>query len=157
MSACPCGSGAGYTACCAPLHHGQAHAQSAEQLMRSRYSAYALGETAYIRDTTVPAQQPLLDMPAIERWSRESEWLGLNVLQHLPDTGKRHAQVLFEAHFRDRGETCRHTEHSAFVRIENRWYFIDPTVPLPAMKALCFCGSGKKFKHCCGGQLQSCG
>ena len=100
--------------------------------------------------TTVPAQQSLLNRGAIEAWSRQAEWLGLTVLQHRPKVGKHHAQVEFEARFREQGESHSHHELSAFVQIEQRWYFIDPTVPLPGMKTPCFCGSGKKFKQCCG-------
>ncbi|WP_338809614.1 YchJ family protein [Neisseria leonii] len=152
---CPCGTDTPYADCCAPLHQNRRPAANAETLMRSRYSAYTLGETGYIRDTTVPAQQPLLDMPAIIRYSRDSEWLGLTVLHHIPDTGKNHARVVFEARFRADGKTHCHREDSAFVCIGGRWYFIDPTVALPAMKSPCICGSGRKFKHCCGGQLQN--
>lgn len=147
---CPCPSGLPYEACCAPLHRGERHAADAEALMRSRYAAYALRQIDYLIATTVPAQQHLLNRAAIDAWSRDSEWLGLTVIQHKPKAGKRHAQVEFEARFLENGETRSHHELSAFVQIDRRWYFIDPTVPLPGMKTPCFCGSGKKFKQCCG-------
>ena len=133
-----------------PLCQRHRHAADAEALMRSRYAAYALQQIDYLIATTVPAQQPLLNRASIEAWSRQAEWLGLTVLQHHPKVGKNHAQVEFEARFREQGETHCHRELSAFVQIEQRWYFIDPTVPLPGMKTPCFCGSGKKFKQCCG-------
>lgn len=81
---------------------------------------------------------------------RSAQWLGLDVSAHIPKIGKHHAQVEFVAHFRQNGEICCHRERSVFVNIGGRWYFIDPTVPLPAMKQACLCGSGKKFKACCG-------
>lgn len=149
-SACPCQSGRSYAECCQPFHQGEA-APTAEALMRSRYCAYTLQNIDYIVATTVPAQQHLLDTADMAAWSRETAWLGLDVLRHLPNIGKQHAQVEFIAHFRDAGgETQQHRELSAFVRIDGRWYFIDPTVPLPTMKQPCFCGSDKKFKACCG-------
>ena len=78
------------------------------------------------------------------------EWQGLIVHQHLSQITPRHAQVLFTALFFENGKTQQHTELSTFVKMGETWFFIDPTVALPSMKALCFCGSGKKFKGCCG-------
>lgn len=147
---CPCGSEKLYADCCALLHEGISRAADAEKLMRSRYSAYVLQEIDYIVETTVPAQHNLLGKDDMMAWSRETEWLGLDVLNHVPRIGKHHAQVEFIAHFAERNETRQHRELSAFVEIGGNWYFIDPTVPLPAMKQPCICGSGKKFKACCG-------
>ena len=118
--------------------------------MRSRYAAYALQQIDYIVRTTVPAQQPLLNVAAIAQWSRETQWLGLTVHQHNSCIGKRHAQVAFTAHFAEHGSAHEHHELSTFVQINGAWYFIDPTVPLPSMKSPCICGSGVKFKACCG-------
>lgn len=146
---CPCGTGREYGRCCGQYHEYAAVAETAEQLMRSRYTAYTLGLVDYIVDTTVPSQQLLLDREGILSWSRAAEWLGLEVLQH-KNTGKNHALVEFKAHYFYKGERAEHDELSGFVRIEGRWYFIDPTVPLPSMKQDCVCGSGKKFKACCG-------
>jgi SEC-C motif-containing protein len=133
---------------------GQQFAETAEQLMRSRYSAFAVGEIDYIVATTVPAQQPLLDVPAIADWSKINRWLGLEVVKHLPKLGKRHAKVEFKAHYEDAtGKHC-HQELSSFVQINGRWFFLDPTVPNKlSMKADCLCGSGQKFKHCCAQYL----
>ena len=146
---CPCQSGKTYAACCAPFHEG-AKPASAEELMRSRYSAYVLQKTDYLVATTVPAQRHLLDVSGMAAWSRSAEWLGLDILAHIPKIGGHHAQVEFVAHFRENGGICRHRERSVFVNIGGSWYFIDPTVPLPAMKQACICDSGKKFKACCG-------
>ena len=147
---CPCGSGADYQDCCAPLHRQKAAAQTAEQLMRSRYAAYVAHEIDYLVATTVPSQQALLDREGMAQWSRQAEWLGLDVLRHTDNLKPNHAQVAFVAHFAEQGQERRHEELSAFVRVDGRWYFIDPTVPLPPMKQLCICGSGRKFKACCG-------
>lgn len=147
---CPCGSGADYQDCCAPLHRQKAAAQTAEQLMRSRYAAYVAHEIDYLVATTVPAQQALLDREGMAQWSWQAEWLGLDVLRHTDNLKPNHAQVAFVAHFAEQGQERRHEELSAFVRVDDRWYFIDPTVPLPPMKQPCICGLGRKFKACCG-------
>ncbi|HFA8524852.1 TPA: YchJ family protein [Neisseria gonorrhoeae] len=150
---CPCGSGTSYAGCCRPLHLRQILPPTAEALMRSRYGAYVLHLIDYIIATTVPEQQTFLDAAELMQWSREAEWLGLNVIAHR-NLGKQHAQVEFEAYFQDGGNRTVHHELSAFVKIAEQWYFIDPTVPLPTMKQPCICGSGKKFKACCGKYLQ---
>lgn len=81
---CPCQSGRVYTECCAPFHAREAAAATAEELMRSRYSAYVLQEIDYIVDTTVPAQQNLLDKQDLAAWSQQTQWLGLKVIRHVP-------------------------------------------------------------------------
>lgn len=150
MQICPCQSQRAYADCCQPFHTQQTLPATAEELMRSRYSAYTLQNIDYIVQTTVPSQQGLLDTADMLAWSRETDWQGLDVLNHVPNIGKKHAQVEFIAHFQDAGEAQHHHELSAFVKIDGRWYFIDPTVPLPTMKQPCICGSDKKFKACCG-------
>ena len=146
---CPCGSDTDYTGCCQPLHLRQILPPTAEALMRSRYSAYVLHLIDYIIATTVPAQQTFLNAAELMQWSKE----GLNVIAHR-NFGKQHAQVEFEAYFRDGQHRSAHHELSGFVNIGGQWYFIDPTVPLPTMKQPCICGSEKKFKACCGKYLQ---
>ncbi|MGF6147024.1 SEC-C motif [Kingella potus] len=147
--ACPCQSALSYAECCRPLHAG-APAADALALMRSRYAAYVLQLAGYIVQTTVPAQQGLLDTAAIAAWSRETRWLGLEI-RGFRNVGTRHAQVEFAAFYAGADGTRQaHHELSAFVRTGGCWYFIDPTVSLPAAQSPCFCGSGRKFKVCCG-------
>ncbi|MDK4697146.1 YchJ family protein [Kingella negevensis] len=150
---CPCQSSLSslsYFECCEPFHLRQSQPETAEQLMRSRYSAYVLQQIDYLVATTVPAQQNLLNQADMLAWSQQAQWLGLTVHQHIPKIGKRHAQVEFTARFAENGQAHEHRELSAFVQIDGAWFFIDATVPLPSMKSLCFCGSEKKFKACCG-------
>lgn len=150
---CPCQSGKTYGECCQPFHSFSLFPITAEQLMRSRYTAFFLANADYIVQTTVPAQQPLLDVVAIQTWGETTEWAGLEIVQHQQQISKIHSQVEFNAFFRTETSIETHHEKSLFVRINGRWYFADPTVPLPSQKQPCICGSGKKFKHCCGGWL----
>lgn len=118
--------------------------------MRSRYTAYALGNINYIVQTTLPAQQQLLDVAAITAWSQQNQWQGLIIHQALGKANSRHAQVEFTAAFTDAQGAQTHRELSGFVYIAPQWYFLDPTLErYPALKSLCFCGSGQKFKRCC--------
>lgn len=148
-----------YSECCEPLHNKVAAADSAEALMRSRYAAFVLQKVDYIVETTLPAQQIFLDKEAIAEWAEETDWAGLEVTQHVPKLGKRHAQVEFKAYYRTLdGEMGAHHERSAFVRAKPHleataacWYFLDPTVGLKVtQKQPCVCGSKEKFKRCCG-------
>lgn len=148
---CPCQSHKNYADCCQPLHEKHSNAETAEQLMRSRYCAFVVQNVDYIIDTTVPAQQKYLPYQDLLNWAKQSDWQGLEVLD-AQFNGKIHAEVEFKAYFKDEhGVLQTHHERSAFVQISGRWYFIDPTVPqILTMKQPCFCHSGKKFKHCCG-------
>ena len=150
---CPCQSQLSYTECCQALHYGMS-ALDALALMRSRYVAYVMHNIAYIVTTTVPAQQILLNTAALQTWAKQTQWHGLEIVQYQPQMSKHHAQVEFKAHFIADGVKHIHHECSTFVKINGQWYFIDPTVPLPSMKSLCFCGSGIKFKLCCGAFLR---
>ena len=80
------------------------------------------------------------------------QWLGLDIVKTETLT-KTQSSVEFKAHFQGSEQLQVHHEHSLFVKIDGRWYFVDPTVPLSSNKQPCVCGSGKKFKHCCGGLL----
>ena len=151
---CPCGSSLSLAECCGRYHAGAAP-ETAEALMRSRYSAYVLGLIDYLVTTTLPAQQAVLEREAMVQWSAQSQWLGLSVEAHQPLGGDpEHARVTFVARWRDATGEHAHRERSAFVRRDGRWYFIDPTVPLRAGRNdPCPCGSGQKFKKCCADLL----
>ena len=168
-----------YQDCCQPYHDAFYNgdidkadgikAETAERLMRTRYSAFVLVKPEYIVKTTVPAQQNLLDINAIESWAKEMDWAGLEIVEHTPKLGKRHAQVEFKAYFNtkenagDLAEKVQaHHELSTFTKVTNkanvdtRWYFLDPTVAMTVtQKQPCICGSGEKFKRCCGMYLLS--
>jgi SEC-C motif-containing protein len=152
--ACPCGSGRGLSECCGGFHAGEP-APTAETLMRSRYSAYVLGRIDYLIATTLPAQQAGVNRSAIEEWSLQSKWLGLDVLDSEPATQPfGHAKVSFSVRWEDAEGRHEHRECSVFVRRCGRWFFIDPGVPLTAGRNdPCPCGSGGKFKKCCAAYL----
>lgn len=161
-----------YQDCCQPYHDAfyndeidkvaSLKAETAERLMRTRYSAFVLVKPDYIVRTTLPAQQGLLDMNAIESWAKETDWAGLEIVQHTPKLDKRHAQVEFKAYFNTVDGIQAHHELSAFVNVKDkanndvRWYFLDPTVVMTVtQKQPCICGSGEKFKRCCGKYLEN--
>src|SRR5690242_10325326 len=151
MSDCPCGSGAALAACCGPLLDG-APAATAEALMRSRYTAHVLHRIDYIIETHDAATRGALDRGAIERWARESEWLGLRIVaREAGGDADTRGVVEFQATYRSRGAPLVHHERSRFVRREGRWFYVDGDAvkPAPARRAAsvgrndpCPCGSG---------------
>ena len=118
---CPCGTGLPYAGCCGRLHDGTATAGTAEQLMRSRYSAFAVGDPAYLLATWHPSTRP----PSLEL-DPTVRWTGLDVLA-TTDGGLLAAEgtVEFRAHHRVDGRAGAQHERSRFVRDSGRWSYLD--------------------------------
>jgi SEC-C motif-containing protein len=140
---------------------GQRRADTAEQLMRSRYSAYALGEIDWIIDSQVAEGRQFTDRKATEEWSRRAAWQGLEILQ--TDQGQAddaEGVVEFKARYELGGEAIAHHEVATFRKVDGAWYFVDGievkprpfrrTEPKVGPNEPCTCGSGKKWKKCCG-------
>ena len=110
---CPCGTGDPYDECCGPLHRRAREAATAEELMRSRYSAYVVGDVAHLRRTWHPEHRP----EQIGRTGDE-QWLGLRVLR-IRDGGEHDDRgvVEFVARFRSGGLDRTLHEVSRFVRL----------------------------------------
>ena len=127
--ACPCGSGKLYSECCAPCHDGSKPAVTAEQLMRSRYSAFALGNTAYLVET-VPVEQ---QVPGLEEDIRTSmigvNWLSLKIVC-TEKGGERDKTgfVEFIATYFESGVMGTLHEKSRFRKIKNLWFYVDGTI-----------------------------
>ncbi|MFS0851983.1 YchJ family protein [Microbacterium sp. 179-I 3D4 NHS] len=120
---CPCGSGDVLGGCCGPLLHGTA-APTAERLMRSRYTAFALGAVDHLRATWHPSTRPAtLEIDADLRWRR------LAILER--ERGgpfDRDGVVEFVAQWEQAGERGRLHERSRFVREDRRWFYVDGDV-----------------------------
>jgi SEC-C motif domain protein len=168
---CPCRvlsqSPLSFAECCEPLINGHTKASTAEQLMRSRYSAYTLGNIDYLIQSWWPDQQQDLDRAAIAEWANNSDWRGLTV--HRTERGAPNhdnGRVEFTAYWLDKltggqAQLQSHRENSLFKKLNGRWYFVQEDAlaeeenthqPNKAIgrNEPCPCGSGKKFKRCCG-------
>jgi SEC-C motif domain protein len=121
ITPCPCGSGKPLAGCCGPRLDGKIPAPDAEALMRSRYTAYVLGEEAYLLDTwhstTRPATLNLDEEP-------QPRWIGLTVKRH-EIIDANHAIVEFVARYKINGRAFRLHETSHFVRDEECWFYVD--------------------------------
>ncbi|GAA4614716.1 YchJ family metal-binding protein [Saccharopolyspora hordei] len=118
---CPCGLGEPYAECCARLHSGERRAATAEELVRSRFSAFAVGDADYLLATWHPSTRPAeVDLDPELRWVR---------LEVLDRTGggpfDTEGTVRFRAHYRAPGGTGVLTEHSRFTKEGGAWSYVD--------------------------------
>ena len=120
-NACPCGAGATYLECCRPLHQQQRLATTAEELMRSRYSAYALRLDDHVFHTWHPRTRPVdvTTSPALR-------WQGLDVVA-TRDGGcdDDRGTVEFVARWVADGQKGVMHERSRFEKRAGRWFYVD--------------------------------
>lgn len=171
---CPCGTKELFEKCCEPYLKGLANPETAEKLMRSRYSAYAQADIDYIKDTLAPESKSDFDKATTKKWAQEAKWKGLKIIS--TDKGgitDKKGTVEFTATYEQDGETLDHHEVSQFRKNETgKWLFVDgdahthregedhhhkpQTVvrdsPKVGRNDPCVCGSGKKYKKCCGAE-----
>lgn len=163
---CPCGSGRAHGVCCGPILSGLVRAPTAEALMRARYVAFTQGNVAFLRATLTPAQQEDFN-PAEVTETADAQWQGLEI-RKVTGGGADETEgwVEFVARFRLRGRAIAHHERTRFVRAPAAddsgpagWLcdegVLNPKDPPRAVAKVgrndpCPCGSGKKYKKCCG-------
>lgn len=124
---CPCGSGKKYSDCCRPFHRGE-EPKDAPTLMRSRFSAFALGETEYLWRTLHPEHPDRVRgrdaLVAELRSGRQVlRYVRLRVLDHDEAPGGETARVLFHVEMYARGKECSFAELSTFLRTEEGWRY----------------------------------
>lgn len=124
---CYCCSGKEFADCCEPFIVGAAKPVTAEELMRSRYSAYASGAIEYILRSTHPSTRKFHDAEAIEHWAKSSVWQRLEIIAKSAGEAKdKKGTVEFKAYFIDaNGAPQIHHELSNFAKELGKWFFID--------------------------------
>ncbi len=161
MSNCHCGNDKSFSECCEPYIKGESPAPTAEALMRSRYSAYVVTDIDYLEKTLTRSERRTFDKKSAKEWSKNSSWIGLEI----KDT-KNGAEtdtegvVEFIASYQQAGKKYEHHERSLFRKNDDQWLYVNGEVlnggpvesdtPAVARSAPCPCGSGKKYKRCCG-------
>jgi len=159
MDLCPCGSGKEYEKCCGIYHKGIVPAPTAEALMRARYSAYVKSEIDFIVNSN-EANDDEVSREATEDWAKNSEWMGLEIVKKAKGGESDTTGIVeFKAFYmRDRARYTHH-ERAEFVKKDANWFFKDcvminePATRDPGKVGRndpCPCGSGKKYKKCCG-------
>lgn len=173
---CPCGSNQDFAACCEVFLNGSSLPESAEQLMRSRYTAFARKDVAYLKKTLAPEALHDFDEAGTKKWAEKATWQKLEILStEKGGANDKKGVVEFVATFEQDGQAIEHHEVATFRKSESgRWYFVDGDahvhkageghhhhheVQEPIRREMpkigrndpCHCGSGKKFKKCCAG------
>jgi len=115
-SPCPCGSGQKYKKCCRAFHKGGV-AKDALTLMKSRYSAFALGEIAYIIKTSTFQK----DFDDLASFSKECEFEKLTIVEFID--GDEVAYVTFEATLFCAGVDSSFREKSRFIKVDGKWLY----------------------------------
>ena len=159
---CPCGSGLAFEACCEPFLMEQAKPNTAAQLMRARYSAYAMGAIEYLYKTSGPRVRKEFDAENSRKWAESATWGGIEIVAaEGGGEGDETGRVEFVAHYAVKGTDFKHHEMADFARMDGEWRFIDGKIfgtdpirreqPKVGRNDVCPCGSGKKYKKCCQG------
>jgi len=174
---CPCGSLKNFEQCCGPFLAGEALPDTAEKLMRSRYTAFTRADVPYLKKTLAPESRGDFDEKATEQWAAKAIWKGLQInATSKGGAGDKRGSVEFTATYALDGEGLEHHEVSQFRKDDRgQWYFVDgeshthkegeghqhhvkpETViretPKIGRNDPCSCGSGKKYKKCCGAEV----
>jgi len=171
---CPCGSLEIYKNCCEPFITGESLPPTAEKLMRSRYTAYTRADILYLTKTLAPESRTDFDANNTKEWAEKSQWKGLKIVStEKGGVNDKKGVVEFVATYEQQGQEIDHHEVSQFRKLASgEWVFVDgehhthkggeghhhhakpETVvreePKVGRNDPCTCGSGKKYKKCCG-------
>ncbi len=161
METCFCSSDKPFDSCCGLYLNNKEKPKTAEALMRSRYCAYVVGAIDYLGETLHPKSRDEFDRKATSSWAEKSDWLGLSILK--VDGGQQNDTtgfVEFVAEYKENNEVKFHRERSQFKKHRGHWFYVDGDLPKPSTQrnmtpkigrnSICLCGSGKKYKKCCG-------
>ena len=117
---CPCCSGKSYEECCRPFHLKEKFPATAEALMRSRFSAFALPNGEYLMETTLPAKRKFHDRDELQKWGEINIWTQLEIIKKPAEN-----LVQFKACYTDEeGLPQVHHELSLFKKVDKRWYYV---------------------------------
>lgn len=116
---CPCCSGKLYEECCEPFHSKKVFPKTAEELMRSRYAAFAIPNGDYLWETTLPNKRKFHHKTELENWGKENIWIKLEIIH------SSEKEVEFKAYFTDKfGKENIHHEFSTFKKVDKKWYYV---------------------------------
>jgi len=149
---CYCKSQKKNSVCCEPILRVLEVAPTAVSLMRSRYSAYCLGDVNYLQATTHEHVWNDEELKFIQDWADNSIW------QHLEIIESSENRVEFKAYYIFEGRQHMHHEKSLFKKVNDMWKYIDGDIFEDSVNFLrnkkCICGSGDKYKRCCFKKLK---
>ncbi|NDD58697.1 MAG: hypothetical protein EBZ47_05515 [Chlamydiae bacterium] len=125
MHLCPCGSLILFTECCKPLLDRTSLAQSAKQLMRSRYTAFTLADVNYLKATMKKKALSGFHKEKVKNFALSVHWEGLEVISSHEDESGEVGEVEFVARFSHKKMQHRIHELSKFEKIDGKWYYVE--------------------------------
>ena len=124
-SICPCGSGHHFVVCCQSIINGKSVAQTAEQLMRSRYSAFVKGEVDYLLRSHHSSTRPVKERSHMLQWMNSVQWLGLTILSAAAgQANDSNGYVEFKAFYVESNQTQIIHEKSLFEKENGYWVYV---------------------------------
>jgi SEC-C motif-containing protein len=161
MTDCPCGSDKSFGDCCEPFLKGKANTPTAEALMRARYSAFATANIDFIGQTIHSSTKAVFDRERARKWAEGSQWHGLEILNVIDgkETDAEGSVEFIATYSQKNDERIKHHEVATFRKEAGTWTFVDGRMsnqpirrdePKIGRNDPCRCGSGKKYKKCCG-------
>jgi SEC-C motif-containing protein len=124
-SSCSCGSEKTYGDCCAVAHNNIDAVLTAAQLMRSRYTAYVLGDVDYLLLSHHSSTRPINEKKEILNWTNSVQWLGLELIHSTKGSATdTHGTVEFKAYFKENNIESVIHEHSEFVKENKHWVYL---------------------------------
>lgn len=122
---CPCGLYASYEECCAKAHQSLANVNTAEQLMRSRYTAFTKADGDYLMKSHHSTTRPLSKKKSIVKWAKSVTWIGLKILNKTQgEKNDIEGTVEFKAFYQDRKGIQFIHENSKFVKEDGAWMYL---------------------------------
>lgn len=125
---CPCGSNLNAPDCCLAIIEGKTNAFTAEQLMRSRYTAFTLANVDYLMKSHHPKTRPIKEKKNMKRWAQSVQWVNLTILnKQKGNETDTEGTVTFKAVFVENGKPDQIYETSNFKKLNNKWVYVDGT------------------------------
>lgn len=128
------------------------------ELLDARYHAHVKADVDFILASTHPEMRDKVDQGVIQNWCKQAHWLGYQVEEEKIEDTK--AFITFLLKYEENQKLVNHYEMAEFRKEEDKWYYYDSSFPKPktvkreepklGRNDPCSCGSGKKFKKCCG-------
>ena len=153
---CYCDSGLAFGECCQPFLTHQRRPETPVQLMRSRYSAFCQEDARYLHITWHSSMRTQNSVEQIQGAFRHTRWCKLSIEESVIDENGTHGSVSFRAYYFEREKLGVLHESSRFEEENGEWRYLDGIIYHDSGRlslgknAPCFCGSGSKFKRCCG-------
>ena len=126
MQTCPCGNELPFFKCCGAIHNDEKNAETAEELMRSRYSAFATGNGNYLIQSQSIQTREESNKEEVIRWAKSVKWIKLEIIHSINGSKNDSTGIVeFKAHYMRNFLKHSIHERSKFVKEKGKWYYLE--------------------------------